>query len=593
MVTTVQPVDAWQLTEELSIRDHIRVYTRHGGVVVNQTRNRAISLGYPNVPWAMYLADGRNYQYVVFDLDNHTNNQSEADSDVTAITSVLDHVGIEYLVCSSSANGGYHIWIAAIDNLNAALIRHLGLTMSRIYTTLDPTCLMNPVTGCVRPPLSPHWKNGASTIIRGSLDTLYYPKTTETQVENLLDNLTRLAQALPPVETHEEKTRRENDRDESGHAYIPGTARPLSPAIQTLLTTRISADTDTSVRLWQIVLSAVKHHWHYNQLTTFIEKHASLPGLAHAVSIRHGHTRIPRPASGSNSMRAVIGRMWNKAYTTITSQDKAAYQNTDSEFIARHNQVTALVDGLYAWNNTRETHGTGQASNRRVLNVLCLYALQANQESIQADTRRIALACGLSRQTVATSLHRLEKHGIIQLVKPSSGRVAHEWRLLKTKETCGVDSSVMSNLDTSKYAPTVNTLSTLRDSLIQTLTQWLNVTSHDACTHTGVGIPAGNKLADTSLTTPVDTDILDRIALKTGATGTVAHRKHVYEIERLLWAWWHQELTHLQTPHTVKHGRKPWNTATTMTSLVACRYPRQDNKPDYATARNRVLSLVS
>lgn len=114
---------AWDVTVNLNIRDHIRVYTRHKGKLVNSTRETLMPSSRPLVPWAIYLAWQGAYQYIVFDLDNHTSNHAtrQVDVDRQDIEHLLDQQGIDYVTCQSSANGGYHIWIASIDNIDADL----------------------------------------------------------------------------------------------------------------------------------------------------------------------------------------------------------------------------------------------------------------------------------------------------------------------------------------------------------------------------------------------------------------------------------------------------------------------------------------
>lgn len=125
-------------------------------------------------------------------------------------------------------------------------------------------------------------------------------------------------------------------------------------------------------------------------------------------------------------MRLMLARMWNKAYTYITTHTKTG---NDTDFLTRKKHVTTIIDALVTWNMQRSIHGTGQASDQRVINTLSLWALKANTLTLQADSRRIALACGLSRQAVSNSLTRLRKQKIITLITPASGRIAHEYAI--------------------------------------------------------------------------------------------------------------------------------------------------------------------
>lgn len=154
-------MDPWALTRELSVRDTIRVYTRTAGAYTNTTRETSMSKQ-PSGPWAMYLAWNNNYQYLVFDIDNHTNNPAQADKDAAGLQELLDTHGIEYVLCSSSANGGYHIWIALLDSISAQLARDIALAARRVYPSVDPTCMLNPTTGCAPTLVSALEKRGKS-----------------------------------------------------------------------------------------------------------------------------------------------------------------------------------------------------------------------------------------------------------------------------------------------------------------------------------------------------------------------------------------------------------------------------------------------
>lgn len=578
-------MDPWALTRELSVRDTIRVYTRTAGAYTNTTRETSMSKQ-PLDPWAMYLAWGNTYQYLVFDIDNHTNNPEQAIKDVTGLRELLDAHGIEYVLCSSSANGGYHIWIALLDSISAQLARDIALTARRVYPSVDPTCMLNPTTGCVRPPLSPHWKKGASRILTGDLNALLEPRVSEQQILDLLDSLNSLSQALPATDTpHDKQTGQYVDQH--GLPFIPGTLRPLSPAVISALNTPVSPTTDTSARLYQITLAAVRAHWTYSQYTDYIDTHEQLPGLMHAFTRNNHGTRIPRDSKGANSMRSVIARMWRKAYTTITSRS-TQFTGSDSEFLHRSQTTTHTIENIVAWNMTRHLTGTGQATDQRVLNTLSLFALQAHRLTIQADSRRIALTCGISRQAASTSLKRLMSQGLISLTRKAEGRQAHTYTIHTTKNSTNTRLTVSqrSNLDTSEYAPTPDTLTTIRHTLITMLTQWLTITSHDACTYHGIGLRQGNQLATTHLEHPVKPQYLDQLARQHHCEGTTAAREATYTLERALWAWWNQELTYLTAPLSTRTGREPIHETDATHQLVQRRYPRTTtHTPNYQRAK--------
>ena len=586
-------MDPWALTRELSVRDTIRVYTRTGGAYTNTTRETSMTKQ-PLGPWAMYLAWGNTYQYLVFDIDNHTNNPEQTIKDAARLQELLDTHGIEYVLCSSSANGGYHIWIALLDSISAQLARDIALAAHRVYPSVDPICMLNPTTGCVRPPLSPHWKKGASRILTGDLNALLEPTVSEQQILDLLDNLNSLSQALPADTTGEDKPAGQHV-DQYGLPFIPGTLRPLSPAAISVLNTPVSPTTDTSARLYQITLAAVRAHWTYSQYTDYINTHEQLPGLIHAFTRNNHGTRIPRDSKGANSMRSVIARMWRKAYTTITNGN-TQFTGSDSEFLHRSHTTIHTIENLVAWNMTRNLTGTGQATDQRVLNTLSLYALQAHRLTIQADSRRIALTCGISRQAASNSLKRLMSQGLISLTRKAEGRQAHTYtiRTMKNSTNTRLTVSQCENLDTSEYAPTPDTLTTIRHTLITMLTQWLTITSHDACTYHGIGLKQGNQLATTHVEHPINPTYLDQLARQHHCDGTTAAREATYTLERALWAWWNQELSYLTSPAATQTGRRTTHPTDSASMLTLRRYPRTSrHSPDHGTAKQLLIAAAA
>lgn len=151
-------------------------------------------------------------------------------------------------------------------------------------------------------------------------------------------------------------------------------------------------------------------------------------------------------------------------------------------------------------------------------------------------------------------------------------------------------------LDTSKYAPKENTLTALYDALSTMLTSWLGITSHDACTHTGLGISTGNHLATQHLSHPNITQHLNEKAHKLGCAGITAQREATYTLERVLWAWWVSEVDYLSTKvEQRQHGRRPYKAhITRIEDIIHMQYPRQQtHEPDYKKARSLVLSLSS
>ncbi|MFD0705616.1 hypothetical protein ACFQY8_07660 [Alloscardovia venturai] len=591
---------AWKLTEELSLRDAVRVYTRHDGVYMNATRERLISRGEPLSPWAMYLADGSTYQYVCFDLDAHDGNTQSRElvqADCEKITTILDDCHIAYLVCESGPSGGRHIWISMVDSLDASLVRKLAYAMKAHTPSLDITPLLNPVTGCVRPPYSPHRNGGQSKPIQGSVDCLLIPTVSEQDIWHLIDTLASLA----PADTHpvdSETSLEDAHVDSFGLPYLPGIKRELPKGSQTALNAPVNKTTDTSKRLWVVVLGAVRAHWHIQDLMELVVS-SNAPGLTHAKYENTNAGRVRRPKYGSHNTVSVLKRMWVKAYQYITSHETQKTQDFD----IRLTLITAKIENLYTWNNARTIKGIGQAVDQRVMNTLLYNALKAVNDTIQLDSRRIALTCGISHQTASMSLRRLEKQGHITLTKSAHGVVAHTWHIntnwslddCKNVENTGLDSGLVSSLATSGYTPPENYYTLLRNTLLSLLETWLNITNQDACTHTGLGISQGNQLATSHASSPTPAldslyTWLEKKAHKLGTHGLHAVKTATYMVERTLWTWWVNEVNVMQSSLTTH--RIQASEAHNIESLVRARFPRHGALPDYKNAATLVGQLL-
>ena len=124
----------------------------------------------------MYLAWNNNYQYLVFDIDNHTNNPEQAIKDAAGLRELLDAHGIEHVVCSSSANGGYHIWIALLDSISAQLARDIALAARRVYPSGSDLHAQPDYRLCAPTPCLRIGKRGASRILTGDLNALLEPR---------------------------------------------------------------------------------------------------------------------------------------------------------------------------------------------------------------------------------------------------------------------------------------------------------------------------------------------------------------------------------------------------------------------------------
>ena len=143
----MSPEAAWTLTRELSPREHVRVAALdhdHSSYGNAYSSTAAIAGDRPTGPWAMYLADGRGYLYLCFDLDASKGNAAH---DAGRLSLWLDELNIEHLVTVSGPSGGRHVWIALEEATDPQLIRELADLAGSLLPSLDKSPLSNPDTG--------------------------------------------------------------------------------------------------------------------------------------------------------------------------------------------------------------------------------------------------------------------------------------------------------------------------------------------------------------------------------------------------------------------------------------------------------------
>ena len=546
--TTQDSMSAWALTQEISISTHVRLYQADkSGKVVNQTRDRVMPTKQPGRPWAIYLADGMSYHYLCFDLDqHHAESVKQVNADQQLITRLLAQAGIAYLVCQSGPAGGRHIWTASLDALDATLVASIAANLSLICPTLDITPLVNPKTGCARPPLSPHRAGGVSTPIEGTLDTLTMP-TTGGEAYVRLENLTSKAAAehakqnsKPAHKTDHTGQKQTNTRvgSDGDTLYLVGRRRPLSSRTQQLLETPIGSGQDRSSIQYSILLAAALACWHYEDIEAVITK----PGMAHSLSAATGTIYTAQEA------RRILKADWNRAVKAAATLPTHA-GNSQTWLTRTHATVQAIQAQQAMSKGFDWSHGIAPSA-RRILMALHLYMLQACQTRVQADIRRLALDTGVSRETARKALTWLTQHNLIHQTGTPSGTQAAEWSLKNS-------STATKTRSFDQALPQVNTPPQesihRRIKLIEHTKNWLATASHDAHTGTPAHLNAGNLLANaTSNLTHAQREQLhaqlDQQAHRQGTLGIGQKRKETYTAERLAWAWWQAEHTWMTQP---------------------------------------------
>ncbi len=615
---------AWELTRAFSPRNTVRVAAVDAyGVTINlYTGRRRIEHRCPERPWAVYLADDdENYRLLGFDLDAKGGTDMEAAAqDAQRLAGLLTELGIDHIVCASGPSGGRHVWVATADPVPATIVHTIAYLARDLCPSLDLSPLTNPATGCLRPPGAPHRDGGASDVLQGEIRHLYNPTTTAAQIDRLVAALTQRVVAAPG-------TRKTAPGaiayDSHGHPFIPGVQRAL-PAYSTAAVKEPAALGDASSVLWRVLLGAAAAHWRFEDVAALAE-HA--PGLEHVRSLRDRSSRTSRPSRGPSSPRPVLIRQWTKAVHHVAQ--RGGHTGDDPTFDRRAGDIAAAVRSLQERARTaggRWLHGGGP-SDRRVLDVLCLLALQAVSTSIEADIRRVALTAGIGRETARTALLRLAAEGWISRARDPEGPHGAHW---------SIDPKGVLHRDTEddrSQADPRPAGAALRSALTRELSTQLSAARHDVFTRSpGIGLLAGNvfsflsetplPLEDVAVSMGVSAtqlvptierledqglvarepagwrrlmDRRDIAAVACGRSGVLQARSQRYALERELWAWWQAEQTWMEAPRRTDDSRRPRPGQVALlpvneTNVFGAHPRRTDGRADFRHAREILTS---
>lgn len=610
-------LDAWELTRRISPRPIVRVAAvdAEGRAVNSYPTLRPVIDPRPPTPWAVPLADSEGrFHLLCADLDPKGSPQA-ATADAGRLSALLKEVGLPHVVCESGPTGGRHVWLALGEPVDAVLVRALAHLLKAWLPTLDLSPLVNPASGCVRPPGTPHRAGGTSRVIAGSTSTLTHPTATPDQVRDLTARLATRAPTPPRLG----EPRRRPVAVADGMPFLPGPRRPLSAACRTALESTPSGD--LSRVLWRVLCGAAAARWRFENLAAI----ADSPGLEHARSVRTGAMRSPRPPAGPGSPAAILRRQWTKAVHAVARLASDPPQAVrDESFDVRAETVAELVRAVQRRADASAGRwGTSRAAlaQRRVLDALCLYHLQSiRPDDVEADIRRLALTCGLDRETARRALIALAADGWIARTRPSIGPNGAHW----TIDPSGTVHTRISLMLSQAVPRPASTGAALRAALDDELTHRLAAGAHDAfAPRGGLGLAAGGlygrlQLPTTTLeasrlmgwTIVKTTHVLERLAAhglltyevrawqahddhreqvaqQLGTAGRGQQRAALYSAERASWAWWQAEVAWMRArrPSPWTPLRRAGRPATEGGPGWPAHPRRRDGRADFKAAR--------
>src|SRR5699024_8678079 len=180
---------------------------------------------------------------------------------------------------------------------------------------------------------------------------------------------------------------------------------------------------DASAVLWRVLLAAAPSRSRHEGGAA----PADPPGMAHPLPQRSRCTRGPRaPAQAAER----LSHHPNRAVPWVAANSRRG-RDADRPSAPR----AAAIAGHVRQIQQRADASAGRWStaagptDRRVLDVLCLLALQGLTAAVEADIRRLGLLAGIGRETARTGLLRLAPDGWITQHSAAEGPRAACWNL--------------------------------------------------------------------------------------------------------------------------------------------------------------------
>jgi len=614
------------LTRAVSPRPLVRVadVDAYGEAVNTYTRRARTAGARPDAPWAVYLTEqtGR-FRLLAFDFDAA---KGDPAADAAVLCGWLEHAGLPHVLTRSGPSGGRHVWLALAEAVDPGTVDTLARLVRARLASLDIAPLANPVTGCVRPPGSPHRAGGSSTVLAGDPAALAAPTVTAADVTILVDALAagHRPEPLAPLDQLDPGAALPTDR--AGRLYLPGVRRQL-PAGSVQALEVDAAAMDANRVLCRVLNGAAAARWRCADVAVLV---ARSPGLEHVRSQGQG-PGVPRRPRSPGESRAVLARQWDRAVRWVATHPRASNLE-DPTFEPRAAALAAAVEATQTRADATPGRwaGPGGPADRRVLDALCVLSLHAVSPVVEADIRRLGLLCGIGRETARTALLRLSRDGWVSRHSPADGPRAASWIL---NEALSTATDVSGRSQAAPRPPGAG--SAERNRWLTLLRTKLAAAAHDVFTPAGGLGHATGQLYATLTTQPASTtrlaqqlgtspgdigvrlgalraerlarrtrkgwsvvraDRRDAAAARLGVAGRLADRARRYALEREAFAWWTHELTWMHAARRTAASRRPGlgqlvvlDPADTVPAWPA--HPRRgDGRADFAAARRVVAA---
>ncbi|MGK4586057.1 hypothetical protein [Kitasatospora sp. HPMI-4] len=408
----------------------------------------------PVRPVAMNLAVytrqlGWVFRIVAFDLDASRGGLDQVAADEARLRALLLSAGIPVVVATSGPSGGRHLWTACPAGLGPHLVARIARAAEQLCPSLDIAPLLNPRTGCLRPPGAAHRAGGHSVLdgddVETALRVLQRGATPAAygRLVEALETLARAAGLLPaPLAEGSEggvpasiaargPVQRDIVIDRHG-LRLDVKRRPLGQAAVQALAYRPAADEDHSRLVHCRARSLALAGGTIAELRILARDRAATPALEWLRTARAAGGRVPLDEREAERR---IRRVWYLAVQDAARMPRGAEQGN-----LTYSEVQALVADLFARaavaGEERWARPSGP-SDLAAITALGYQMLLAGSIDISPDCRRTGVLMNRSHQTANLALKRVRDDGWVRFTEEADLQQGTARRLtLATEHVC-------------------------------------------------------------------------------------------------------------------------------------------------------------
>ena len=394
--------------------------TRRGRAAYPATAQRPLSVGVPAGPAAVMLWDAtRRLPVLALDFDaKNGHGPRSAQRDALDALRLLTDAGL-HPVADRAPTGGWHIYARLPQPAAAWEVRQAAAALASRWPTLDPSPLLNPDHGCIRPPGAVHKAGGYQRLV-GSLsdavEALSAPPDRHAWTR-LRDRVGAAQQFTQPAP------------DSRIGAAAPGVARrAISAAAEQLAATgsHPSRDFDSpSEARFSVICSAVAAGWSLADLELALR--GRWTWLAASYGRKH-HSAVARDWRKARNQRTQ--RLGMRAVRIPYTSQQVHRGGTPARPVLPHLDDIHLALRRFTTHSRNHARANHHSPVLRAVMAAVIWAGHVQGRAlVNMGVRSLAEQAAVSHVTLAQHLHTLAEAGLIQRVSTGRGIHADVWRI--------------------------------------------------------------------------------------------------------------------------------------------------------------------